>query len=704
VPIKDHIEVAVERKKDLDSSDLEVFDQICDNIDQLVDFGDLDAPASPTGPESDSRCQTVQAPNRPIDEATGPSDHHPTRPEPASPPVKPPTGKVQLRLVKGAKDTDPAKQAAAKQAAAKQAAAKQAAAKQAAARQAAAKQAAAKQAAAKQAAAKQAAAKQAAARQAAAKQAAARQAAAKQAAARQAAAKQAAAKQAAARQAAAKQAAAKQAAARQAAAKQAAAKQAAARQAAAKQAAAKQAAAKQAAAKQAAAKQAAAKQAAAKQAAAKQAAAKQAAAKQAAAKQAAAKQAAAKQAAARQAAAKDKGRAPEPAAAAVQRRSSRQGAPSTVSTPRGRRSDDPFAALIAADTTPGIESLLAPLLETPSQAPDIRSSANALNTQAANAPIGPGSAIDREAAVSLDLLDIAAPVGKDAESLSLLGISTSSPGETAFAPLVSGNDGGITARDPIKPGIAPIPSDAQSHKASQTVVAPIKAIPPIAPAAETSRVPLTPLRQQGPVALVSASAPRRYWGMLKSITIGFMVLLLLAAGIWGGFSYMEGFSIAPPELASDGSEAGVDNSQLVRMTISSTTPVVAPPDPGEILEMEVAAFLTSWKTAWEQTAGPDGDLDTYLSYFSEAFEPNGKSKVRWYTDKKFKNRRKKWIAIQIDGIQIEARPAADLVTVRFNQAYSSSNYSDRTVQRVQLRKEGGLWKILALLPAAPKGA
>ncbi len=121
-----------------------------------------------------------------------------------------------------------------------------------------------------------------------------------------------------------------------------------------------------------------------------------------------------------------------------------------------------------------------------------------------------------------------------------------------------------------------------------------------------------------------------------------------------------------------------------------------PEQPGsaEAPDASVHKFLSSWKAAWEASAGPSGRIGPYISHFSKDFQAGGMDRAQWKADKAAKNRRKDWIRIGLENIKI-SRPAEDgTVTVHFLQTYESSNYSDKTDKTIVLQRETGDWKIL----------
>jgi hypothetical protein len=142
---------------------------------------------------------------------------------------------------------------------------------------------------------------------------------------------------------------------------------------------------------------------------------------------------------------------------------------------------------------------------------------------------------------------------------------------------------------------------------------------------------------------------------------------------------------APPR-AEDMAASSVETERAAEPAGSSGSAV---PD----LEAEITDFLQQWKTAWEGTAGKNGDMAAYMAFYADAFKTNGLDKKGWEADKAAKNSRKSWINVELSEIDISPSPGGE-VTVRFDQVYRSSNYADRSSQSLILVKEEYGWKII----------
>lgn len=127
----------------------------------------------------------------------------------------------------------------------------------------------------------------------------------------------------------------------------------------------------------------------------------------------------------------------------------------------------------------------------------------------------------------------------------------------------------------------------------------------------------------------------------------------------------------------------------------------SPPQPKINAADEIKDFLQGWKTSWEKSAGEKGDTDAFMSFYSEDFSSNGLNKNRWRQDKAEKNKRKEWIRIELDKINIVGPVGNGLYKAGFTQVYQSSNYADTSDQVLLLKKEASDWKIIDIIPQTP---
>ena len=102
-----------------------------------------------------------------------------------------------------------------------------------------------------------------------------------------------------------------------------------------------------------------------------------------------------------------------------------------------------------------------------------------------------------------------------------------------------------------------------------------------------------------------------------------------------------------------------------------------------------------WKTAWEKAAGNKGNMEKYMSFYSEEFKSEGYNKKTWRIDKESKNKRKAWIRITISNLKISSPSKNGHIEIRFNMSYKSSNFSGTSRKVLELVKELDSLKIVS---------
>ena len=110
---------------------------------------------------------------------------------------------------------------------------------------------------------------------------------------------------------------------------------------------------------------------------------------------------------------------------------------------------------------------------------------------------------------------------------------------------------------------------------------------------------------------------------------------------------------------------------------------------------ELHEFLIKWKTAWENSAGKRGDIEGYISFYSDDFLSKGLDKNGWRRDKGNKNRKKRWIHVELKDIRISELKTGNRIEARFLQEYKSSNFSVRTKKLLILDKDKTGWEIIS---------
>jgi PPM family protein phosphatase len=113
------------------------------------------------------------------------------------------------------------------------------------------------------------------------------------------------------------------------------------------------------------------------------------------------------------------------------------------------------------------------------------------------------------------------------------------------------------------------------------------------------------------------------------------------------------------------------------------------------IKKEVQGFLMDWKNAWEKSAGKDGDINSYISMYSDEFRSGKFDKKGWAGDKTRRNKGKKWIKVGISEIRISEPDADNRVNIKFRQEYSSSNFSVKSGKTMVLIKTEERWEIVS---------
>lgn len=97
-----------------------------------------------------------------------------------------------------------------------------------------------------------------------------------------------------------------------------------------------------------------------------------------------------------------------------------------------------------------------------------------------------------------------------------------------------------------------------------------------------------------------------------------------------------------------------------------------------------------WLQAWK-----DIDNDIYLNYYSQDFNNLEKDKAAWESYKRRIHRHKKFIDVKISNLSVFDYPGEDnLISVRYYQAYKSSNYRWNGWKEQLWKNIDGDWKIV----------
>lgn len=128
------------------------------------------------------------------------------------------------------------------------------------------------------------------------------------------------------------------------------------------------------------------------------------------------------------------------------------------------------------------------------------------------------------------------------------------------------------------------------------------------------------------------------------------------------------------------------NHKISAMVILSSK---GPPDivdSGDSIDI-VFSQLLIWLKAWEA-----GEANTYLSFYSENFNPPHKSRKEWEKERRFILGRNARTTIQISDMEMKQND--DIIEMSFVQDYKSDRISDIGMKELIWKNEGNSWKII----------
>ena len=102
---------------------------------------------------------------------------------------------------------------------------------------------------------------------------------------------------------------------------------------------------------------------------------------------------------------------------------------------------------------------------------------------------------------------------------------------------------------------------------------------------------------------------------------------------------------------------------------------------------DIETMLTGWIAAWESM-----DVVRYGGFYATGFRNRGRDRKAWLAYKAALNKRYEFIRIGKGPVRISG-VTEDRAVVRFAQEYESDAYHAKGVKRLDLRREGGSWKI-----------
>ena len=154
-------------------------------------------------------------------------------------------------------------------------------------------------------------------------------------------------------------------------------------------------------------------------------------------------------------------------------------------------------------------------------------------------------------------------------------------------------------------------------------------------------------------------------------------------------------TIGQSEYPSKEEKRATQLAPVIESPADKAKPAQADP-PVTSASVEIAEWLLEWAVAREKCAGIQGDMATFMSFYSDDFRSKGLDKNKWQQDKLEKNRRKEWIRIKLDNINVAGPLGNGHFEAKFRQVYKSSNYTDISNQILILKKETSGWKIIGI--------
>jgi Tetratricopeptide repeat len=132
------------------------------------------------------------------------------------------------------------------------------------------------------------------------------------------------------------------------------------------------------------------------------------------------------------------------------------------------------------------------------------------------------------------------------------------------------------------------------------------------------------------------------------------------------------------------------NSQPILKSVKTNSKSVKTKQKNEkkVLQSELLARLEQWRKAWVS-----GNSKNYIAMYKGNYSPRGKNRKSWVKNRREKVNINKKINVLIKHPKVFVDKAIRRANIRFNQHYSSKNYSDQVVKRLYWVKEQGQWFI-----------
>ncbi len=174
-------------------------------------------------------------------------------------------------------------------------------------------------------------------------------------------------------------------------------------------------------------------------------------------------------------------------------------------------------------------------------------------------------------------------------------------------------------------------------------------------------------------------------------------------GIWIHGVPSNTYSRAPRSSEGCIALANADFESLIPLIDIEKTPVILAkkvdwqaPSIIEQQRKELEKSIEKWRKNWESR-----DILQYATNYSRLFKVGHHNYESWIAYKKVINKEKTQIKISLSNVSIFSDPGEDgLAVVRFNQNYSSNNYSGNAHKRLYWKQEDdGIWRIIYEGPA-----
>jgi len=133
----------------------------------------------------------------------------------------------------------------------------------------------------------------------------------------------------------------------------------------------------------------------------------------------------------------------------------------------------------------------------------------------------------------------------------------------------------------------------------------------------------------------------------------------------------------------------VPTAALLPVTPASAAPVAAPAAPKSLAPTAAAEQrLRDWAAAWSAK-----DFTRYQAFYSPTFSPTQVDRSQWLADRQRRVTKPGEIRVEVLNVEATALSATQVET-RFEQAYQSANYTDRSAKTLTWELAGGTWQIV----------